>query len=76
MKLFVYNFIAVAIKQHAVLIYINTTEKYHNNVPKNVNVKRGLFVGDVTMLARIHQASNGRLWYFAHMIALNFSKRW
>ena len=45
-------------------------------VRKNVNVKRGLFVGDVTMLARINQVSNGRLWYFAHMIALNFPKRW
>ena len=33
-------------------------------------------VGDVTMLARINQVSNGRLWYFAHMIALNFPKRW
>jgi len=47
---------------------------------ENVNVKRGrctlTTVGDVTMLARINQVSNRRLWYFAHMIALNFPKRW
>ena len=47
---------------------------------ENINVKQGrcplTTVGDVTMLARINQVSNGQLWYFAHMIALNFRKRW
>ena len=65
MKLFVQNLITVAVKQHlSVLIYI-TPPKNNNNVQKNVNVKRGrcplTTVGDVTMLARINQVSNGRL---------------